>query len=141
MDITNLLSILQNSNINLGDVISTVSKIFSPNISTATPAPSQQTAQNYYNLPNYDFGTKNDSFGSTMQGTMQCIAPKQTPISSQKSQNNNIAAVLELAQTLLPLLTQKQQNQPVKTAQKTAVQQQNYTPSQIKKLTKIANNN
>ena len=141
MDITNLLSILQNSNINLGDVISTVSKIFSPNTSTTTPTPSQQTAQNYYNLPNYDFDTKNDNLGSTMQGTMHCIVPKQTPISSQKSQNSNMAAILELAQTLLPLLTQKQQTQPAKTAQNTAVQQQNHTPSQIKKLTKIANNN
>lgn len=140
MDITNLFSILQNSNINLSEVVNTVSKLFARNSASTPPKQTQQPSQNYYDLPNYDFDRKIDKFGSTMQGTMHCIIPKQKPVSSQKEQSSNLQNILELIQILSPLFASKQQNSTTETQSKTTVQNQNLPPSQIQKLTRINNN-
>ena len=108
MDIIKILSNLQDNNIDLSQLISSISSLFNKNINTQ---PSQNNTQ-YYNLPSYNFDTKPQNCNSTMQSTMQRIVPNKTAYLSPKSHSIDFNKLAEIAQVLLPIFTSKNPQTP-----------------------------
>ncbi len=131
MDIIKILSTLQNNNINLSQLVTSISSLFN------NKNPTNQNSHNntdYYNLPSYNFDTKPQNSSSTMQSTMQRIAPNKTAYLSQKPQNVDFNKLVEIAQLLLPLLSSKSDKKPETTA---PCATQKLPESQILQLTQI----
>ena len=131
MDIIKILSTLQNNNINLSQLVTSISSLFN------NKNPTNQNSHNntdYYNLPSYNFDTKPQNSSSTMQGTTQRIVPNKTAYLSQKPQNADFNKIAEIAQLLLPLLSSK--NTPETTSNTTHTTQE-LPESQILKLPQV----
>lgn len=136
MNIMEILSSLQEHNIDLSTLIKSVLSLFNQN----TPLKSQTVDTQYYNMPNYDFNTKYHTFGSTMQGTMQstmqCIVPQKTAISSQNSNKIDFNKLIEVIQLLSPLFS-KSTNKLLPQALEKPTESKNQ--SEILSLTKVEN--
>jgi len=128
MDIIKILSKLNNSDIDIGKVINNLVSILGNK--APTPHDHCDDKSQFFN----NFTTKYPQNGSAMQGTMQCIVPNRTDISSQNSTKTDWNKFIELANLVLPLILQRQTSHPHATAQEISIEN---NKSQILELTKV----
>ena len=129
MDILNILSTLQQNNIDIGEVIKNITSIFGTQTYTEPPNLIKQNPNTYYELPQYNIDKE--------------VSPPQPSININNSsnyQNQNSSSIdinklLELAKTIAPLLSSFKNNAPV---QKQTIESKVETKkSEILSLTKI----
>ncbi|MBO5103005.1 MAG: hypothetical protein J6C13_02825 [Clostridia bacterium] len=151
MDIIKILSMLNENNIDLGEIIKIVTSIFGSQNNTqqtnqsnnfeqqnATP-PQTDFNQNstYWELPKYDFNPQNTQKTNTMHNTMQSIVPNKNNDFEQKNANfsQKSSPTIDIAQLIkivLPLLQRKQKDEETSSKFETKIEFQ----SEILKLKK-----
>ncbi len=127
MDILNLIKSLQNSGIDLQKVVSSLGGLFSNTKNTETqPSPTPST---YYNLPSYNFPPpqKNSYQTTSTPPEYSNYSPPNQP------EPLNLNKLLELATTLLPLLSKNKKEEP-QTAKPADSSYQNSTILSLKKI-------